>query len=359
MIKILLSLFMAFLCLPVAFSQHINWDKVYPPKEGLKRVIKYSNFNGALIPLYGFINLKGETVIPCVYDYAEDFSNGYALVYRFDVPQPNWAGGSLVLQPRFTYINHSGKELEYSFFFATSINQDGKVLLGVPFHPYTHEPIHRLDEVKYQYQEFDFNTIIENSGKSENLNLPKPYLQWHSVTQNEGLYKDHYNLKINISDTEGYSHRYSNQDFYKFQSRQFPDKFQDHKSVEKTIGQTVGKYYYVLQHGLTGVRDSKTHKLVIPCMFTGIVILGRDKFGRDKFGVRQNDKWAIIDIDGSYLSDFIFDNIERLLENDGFFAIVYKKKSTYRYGNRERYDYSSYSVSLDNFDEVINKYFTK
>jgi len=352
--KLLLTLFTVFLCFPIAFCQQNKWDKVYSPKEGLKRVIKYTNFNGAQIPLYGFVNLKGEIVIPCVYDYAEDFNNGYALVYKFDVPQPNWPGGYLVLQPRFTYINRSGKELEYSFFFATSVNQDGKVVIGIPFYPYTHQPIRRLDEVKYQYREFDFKTIIENNGKYENLNLPKPYLSWSMVTQNEELYKDFYDLKIHISDIEGYSHRYSNSSFYKFHSRLFPSNFQDHKSVEKTLSNPVGKYCYVLQHGLTGVRDSKTEKLIIPCMFTGVVILGDDKFG-----VKQNEKWAIIDINGSYLSDFIFDDIAGLHEDDGFFARVYKKKSTYEYGNRARYDYSSYSINMDNLEDIINNYFIK
>lgn len=350
--KRIFLLIAALVFIPVVFGQ--TWDKVYPEKDGLRRVLKYTDFNGAQIPLYGFISSKGEIIVPCIYDYVDDYNNGYALVYKFGRPKPNWKGGALVLQPKFTYIDRQGNELKYAFFFASSIKPNGKILIGVPFYPYTHEPIHRLDEVKCQYIEFDFDTLIKHNGNQVHLNLPQPYLPWSKAKNNGAEYRIRYNLEIPIHDIDGYVHRYASSDFYKFKSQCFPKKFIDHIRIESKIDTVNNKYIYVCQHGLTGIRDFKSQKLIIPCMFTDVVVLGGNYFG-----VRRDSKWAIIDKTGKYLTDYIFDDISGRIEDNEFFAIVYKIKETLYYGSREKYIYSSYSVSINNLDEIIKSYFTK
>ena len=51
----------------------LPYDEVRELKEGLAAVKKNSH--------WGFINEKGELVIPCIYDEVHDFSEGYAVVF--------------------------------------------------------------------------------------------------------------------------------------------------------------------------------------------------------------------------------------------------------------------------------------
>ncbi len=54
------------------------YNKVYGPKNGFARVVK----RVAKKELCGFINEKWEEVVPCKYDWAYNFKNGFAVVLK-------------------------------------------------------------------------------------------------------------------------------------------------------------------------------------------------------------------------------------------------------------------------------------
>lgn len=116
---------------------------------------------------YGFMNLSGRIVIPCVYYYAEDFSNGVSFVYHTSIARefPDKYEGSITLRGPVRMINRYGKILSdcdyytrYKCFedgnaplfkekegelFATIVGCDGKPLPGFIWDKYlTLDPLY-------------------------------------------------------------------------------------------------------------------------------------------------------------------------------------------------------------------------
>ena len=313
-----------------------KYDKQWPFSEGLSRVMRNVNFNGHNIHLYGFVDKMGQEVVPLKYDYAEDFSCGIALVGNLTKAKYNADNVSLVLQPRYTYITKSGKELDYSFYFASSANKQRKsVLLGNPFIPYGLHNTRRLDRVKWQYKEVPIKDLILYSGNQENLDVPKSLLNWGNAVDNASSYTNTYNLKEKFI---------GGKEFYSF-NKPFPgiESAVDLKGNEQVLEKCNDKYSIICQHGLCGVRDSITGKLIIPCAFGDLVYLGKDKFA-----VEYNKKWAILDDKMMFLTDFVFDKIQPTGRNEAnsehwVLTGTIKEKYTYEWG----YEYTFKWISLD------------
>lgn len=64
-----------------------NFYEAFPFSEGYAVVAKFDK--NTLKTTYGYINDKGEVVIPCIYDFAGDFDNGIAIVGAKDQNCPN------------------------------------------------------------------------------------------------------------------------------------------------------------------------------------------------------------------------------------------------------------------------------
>lgn len=90
-----------------------NYDAAYNFSEGLARVCKIFNENY----LYGYIDANGNELIPMIYKFAEDFSNGYGLVR---------------LENKFGYINKIGAiKIGFNFDDASSfVNGTAQVRIG-------------------------------------------------------------------------------------------------------------------------------------------------------------------------------------------------------------------------------------
>lgn len=91
---------------------------------------------------YGFVNVLGDTVIPAIYDYAEDFSEGLALVKKFkqykliDTLGQLWDLDKFGKIPGLRYdwgVYHSGMPLLIAIWDCAYIDQNGKIALKIPY----------------------------------------------------------------------------------------------------------------------------------------------------------------------------------------------------------------------------------
>lgn len=95
-----------------------EYDEIYLPSEELIRAKKGEK--------YGYLNIKNEVIIPFIYDEANDFSEGLALVGKnYKVMMTNYG---LRCKKKFGFINNKGKT-EIPFMFAdqtfVSLNSGG------------------------------------------------------------------------------------------------------------------------------------------------------------------------------------------------------------------------------------------
>lgn len=341
-----MSLAFVFLSFVVARNsnqqQNDKYDKRWPYSEGYARVMRMESLNGNLIPLYGFIDKSGKEVIPLIYDYAEDFSCGIALVGYLTKAKYNADNVTLILQPRFTYINKSGKELDYSFYFASSANKErASVLIGVPFIPYGIANSNRLDKVKWQYKEIRISDLLVHSGHQDELNLRIPFEDWGSAKDNTARFAASYKLTYKFSTCYVRDYYMHKEDLVNFKEKT-DDK--EHEFKEEMISDA---FCVVCQHGLCGVRDVKSGNLLIPCAFGDVVYLGKDKFA-----VEYKEKWAIVNSQMKYLTDFIYDKVKTTgresdisdLEHWIFTGTV---KDTYTYEWGYKYNYNWLSVDIN------------
>ena len=114
-----------------------TYAEIYPFHDGLARVKKMGKNSSSR--LYGFINKKGEEVIPCQYKFAYDFHDGVAAV-----------GGD-----SWFYIDTDGAELKdlERFYFAHSF-QDGLAL--VCDYTYGYQIINKDFEVVVSLSQYKF-----------------------------------------------------------------------------------------------------------------------------------------------------------------------------------------------------------
>ncbi len=91
---------------------------------------------------YGFVNLLGDTVVPAVYDYAENFSEGLALVKKLkgykliDTLGHLWSLDKFGKIPGLRYdwgVYHSGMPILVPIWECAYIDQTGKIALKVPY----------------------------------------------------------------------------------------------------------------------------------------------------------------------------------------------------------------------------------
>lgn len=321
------------------------FDKEWPEKEGFIRVMKITDFNGIKIPLYGFLKNDRSVFIPCIYDYASDFSCGLAVVGSLSMSLYEIDDIYMWLQPKYSYINTRGENLNYKFEFATSVNKDTEsILIGVPFLPYMRDPAN-YQFTKYQYQEIPLSILKSSVGHQKDLNIPKSYRYWgdYKYKDNADIYSESYNLSIPI---EGYHHKY-----FKYSSNKIPASYSDHSKIETIKDTIANQYVIVIQHGLCGIRNTESSSFLIPCMFEDIKELGHGKIGVKRY------KWAILDKSGKYLTDFIFDKIEGILNDNDTFAKVSKIDYRLDYGPSWKYVFKTYSLSETNLNSVIDTYF--
>ncbi len=91
---------------------------------------------------YGFVNIFGDTVVPAIYDYAEDFSEGLALVKKLkgykliDTLGNLWDLSKFGKTPGLRYdwgVYHSGMPLLLPVWDCAYIDQNGKIALKIPY----------------------------------------------------------------------------------------------------------------------------------------------------------------------------------------------------------------------------------
>ena len=341
-----------FLLLPLyVYAQPSRtYEKQWPFSEGLARVMKMVNFNGYMIPMYGFIDSNGEEVIPVQFDYAEDFCNGIALVGRLRKAERSENRFTLCLAPRFNYITKTGKELKYEFYNATSSNIHTKsVLVGSPFKPYHHEPAMGRHEYKYQYVEIPVSKIAECVNNLTDLNIPRAWASWAKAKDNQNNYKTTYNINLNeiaIAPSVDVATYYM--------SSKEPSMIFDDRKGEIIIDTIMQKYILTVQHGLCGIRSYQTDKLLIPCMYGDIIYLGEGIFA-----VQKGKSYALINEDGEYITEFVYDKIstQRNSDSDEFSGRACMIKDRYQYGGwAHRYIYDYYDLNRDGSGYQSRKY---
>jgi len=75
------------------------YDEIHPFSEGIARVVEYRGFERRKI--FGYIDNKGNEIVPPIYNMAEDFKEGFARVYAYDE-----SGNGL-----YGFIDKTGKEV--------------------------------------------------------------------------------------------------------------------------------------------------------------------------------------------------------------------------------------------------------
>jgi len=75
------------------------YNEIYPFSEGIARVVEYRGFERRKI--FGYIDNKGNEIVPPIYDMAEDFKEGFARVYAYDEKGNGFYG----------FIDKTGKEV--------------------------------------------------------------------------------------------------------------------------------------------------------------------------------------------------------------------------------------------------------
>lgn len=340
-LALILICLVSFSCFAQIDSNDDLYDKQWPYSEGYARVMRNVDFNGFIIPLYGFIDKTGKEVIPCIYDYAEDFSCGIALVGWLSEPKYNADEVSLVLQPRYTYITKSGEELDYCFYFASSANkQKQAVLLGTPYIPYGLHYNHRLDRVKWQYKEVTISNLLLHDGQQKELGVPQ-FLHWSEAKENSATFADLYALNYKFPTC--YVDYYYSREYEIKKTKQITD-LKEHEQIIDTVS---GLFEIVCQHGLSGIRSIESGKLLVPCMFGDVVYIGKDKFA-----VEHNEKWAIVDTSMRYLTDFTYDKIKPTgrdadVSDKEHWILVGMVESTFTYEWGYKYNYKWLSVDIE------------
>ena len=341
-----------FLLLPfLGYAQPSRtYEKQWPFSEGLARVMKMVNFNGYMIPMYGFIDSSGEEIIPVQFDYAEDFCNGIALVGRLRKAERSENRFTLCLAPRFNYITKTGKELKYEFYNATSSNIHTKsVLVGSPFKPYHNEPAMGRHEYKYQYVEIPVSKIVECVNNLTDLNIPRAWAHWAKAKDNQNNYNTTYKINLKntaIAPSEDVATYYI--------SQKEPSMISDDRKGEVIIDTIMQKYIVIVQHGLCGIRSYQTDKLLIPCMYNDIIYLGKGIFA-----VHKCKSYALINDNREYITEFIYDKIStmRTPDSDEFSGIAYMIRDRYQYGGwAHRYIYDQYNLDRDGSGYQPRKY---
>ena len=338
--KTLFSVFIATLTINM-YAREL-YDKQWPFCEGFARVMRIVDFNGYKIPLYGFIDKTGKEAIPLLYDYAEDFSCGVALVGNLNKARYNADGVSLILQPSYTYVTKHGEELNYSFYFASSANKErASVLLGTPFIPYGLSYSKRLDKLKWQYKEVKIIDLLSNSGLQDKLNLPTPYDDWGKTKDNAVMFSDFYTLSDKLPTC--YVRDYYKQNYELTGIKKWED-LKENEHLVKTVSDV---FNVVCQHGLCGIRNSITGKLLIPCAFGDIIYLGKDKFA-----VEYHQKWAVVDSRMNYITRFVYDKIKPTnrkedITDSAHWIYVGNVESTYTYEWGHQYNYKWLSFDLE------------
>lgn len=99
---------------PVIFAVNVGEIGLFLDENGSflfgKQYEHVSRFNEGYAPVksngkYGFINTKGEVVVPCIYDLAHSFYEGYATVES----NGKWGvvdkKGRVIIQPIYDYVS--------------------------------------------------------------------------------------------------------------------------------------------------------------------------------------------------------------------------------------------------------------
>lgn len=134
---------------------------------------------------YGYIDTKGNVVIPCQYEYASDFNDGYAIIQKNTAYAKKWG-----------VIDTKGNEFLWSETFEKIIGpvSEGKILVK-NYERYTFIDIHGKKVSDFQYLNINsFSNglaLIENSGRVGYINsttkqvIPFSYVDGKNF--NEGL----------------------------------------------------------------------------------------------------------------------------------------------------------------------------
>lgn len=321
------------------------FDKEWPEREGFIRVMKISDFNGTKIPLYGFLKKDRSVFIPCIYDYAGDFHCGLAVVASLSKSIREKDEVNSWLQPKYSYINNKGNNLNFSFDFATDVNEESKsILIGVPFVPYLPYPA-MYEHTKYQFQEISLEKLLKCIGRQQELNIPTSYMHWgdYQEKDNAERYKQRFNLSMPLKDFH--------KNYFQFSTNNVTANLSNHDEIETKNDTLINNYIIVVQHGLCGIKNARINSFHIPCMFEDIKVLGKNKIGV------KRGRWAIMEISGNYLTDFIFDKVEGVFNDDEIFAMASKIHDCYIYDSSWRYNFKTYSLSEENLNSVIETYF--
>ena len=159
-----------------SFTEAVHkYDELYPFSEGLAAVKKDGK--------YGYINTKGELVIPCKFDYASDFIDSTAVVV--------W--GNEDDDKPFCILKHDGQIIETKYKFNH-------------FTYYNSAPYSRLDNERirdyigfYSFEEMDDNGDATIHYLDKNLNeVPQPSESLRRNFTTDSLYVEYQETSKNI-----------------------------------------------------------------------------------------------------------------------------------------------------------------
>ena len=322
-----------------AYGRRTNiplYDKKWDAKDGLFRVLKWCEYNGHIMPLYGFVDGNDNVVIPIEYDYAQDMCNGYALIgirQEASTPLPPYPTIWVDTRYKYSYISRMGKISNYSFEYATSICPvDTSVVFGVK-KLQTHFELPSSYYIETRKGKFNLNTGKIDSSESyeetvharlntyDNLESDRVLsgdassmtYEGFTICKDKGLIDEHSQAIITLRKMDARS------DSFTF--------INDNDSA---------RYSLVLYHGYVGIFDKYDKSLRLPCQYDFL-----SECSKNRFVACMNCKWGVITLNGNVVLPFIYNRIWET-EYAGIFKIV-------KYTGKMKHDFYDGFVPLFNF----------
>ena len=294
--------------------ESLFYDKKWDARDGLCRVLKWVNYNGHIMPLYGFVNRSDSVIIPIEFDYAEDMCKGYALVAnrREDsTPLPPYSIIWRVPCYEYDYISKDNKRLWCDFDYATSISSiDSTAVVGFTQIQHHFELASRFWTKKHRIKlkelkrrgfmiRYDYKEIASENEADLHQKAPIPF---------DNMLCDRVqNGEVDSMNYEGFTiKRGKIIDVEKRKEVFITTKYEDAKFV---ISKFLNDRVIVYHHGYVGLYSYGNNrpnyeKEFFPCTYDAII-----DCDNNIFIVSKNGKWGVIDIEGNVIQPCIYNRI--------------------------------------------------
>ena len=323
-----------FLLLPYYVYAHtINkecplYDKKWECKDGLYRVLKWCEYNGHIIPLYGFVDKNDSVVVPIKYDYAEDMCNGFALIGTRDKtipPLDDYSNRTPCYH--YDYISNNNIILNRKYHYATNMSPiDSTVIIGVranskdlqmrdnPYYNRQHDynpPSYVMDTYRVTWDEvligwwirsdkylhFSTDSIYKKPSPFDNILCDKLKFDGIDMHYEGFLIKSNGTVVRECDDKEIVLKRINDNQNY-------------------TSTNNIGKYSIVSKYGYVGIY-SIDHRV----KYVSVSYDALEPCGNDLFLALRNGTWGVINIKGEEIQPFIYSNILKT-KRDGIYVLI-------------------------------------